>query len=162
MVSRKLGNINISVFVIIAIFIILILFAFCINYVQLTSTIMNIKNDLYNIAQNGIIANNKEDLALNSYKADETRMKGYIQNVLSKNYIRDNGYIKRIIIEECNAILDKENVVKHTNGRYDETIIHLKIGIVFKPIIKMKGIYNEIYVNIHEDVKSTLLQYGGK
>lgn len=162
MVNRKLGNINISIFVIIASLIILILFASCINYVQLTSTIMNIKNDLYNIAQNGIIANDKENLALNNYETDEKTMKQYVQTILVNNYLRANGNIKKIEIEECSIFLDKEDIKKHTNNRYYETIIHLTIKIVFKPIIKIRGISDEISIKIHEDVKSTLLQYGGK
>lgn len=161
MARKKLGNVSIYVFVIFAMIVVIIIFAFSISYVQITSTILNIKNDLYNIAQNGIIANNKTDLALNSYVADKSQMKKYIQDILQKNYIRSSGYIKDIKVEECNIFLDKNEVISHTKGRYDETIIHLNVKITFVSILKIRGFENEVSINIHEDVKATLMQYGG-
>lgn len=161
MVRKKIGNMSISVFAIFAMIVIVIIFAFSISYVQITSTILNIKNDLYGIAQNGIIANNKTELALNSYVVDKSQMKKYIQDILQKNYIRSNGYIKNIQVEECNMILDKNEVISHTKGRYDETIIHSNIKITFVPVFKIRGFEKEVSINIHEDVKAMLMQYGG-
>lgn len=161
MVSKKIGNISIYTFTLFAIVVMLIIFAFSISYIQITSTVMNIKNDLYNIVQNGIIANDKTELALNSYIGDKNQMIAYIQNLLQKNYMKSNSYIKDIRIEECDMLLDKNDILKHTNGRYDNAIIHLKIKVKFVPVIKIKNVADEVTIQIHEDVKIMLLQYGG-
>ena len=162
MVRKKLGNVSISVLTIFAMIVIVIIFVFSISYVQITSTILNIKNDLYNITQNGIIANNKIELALNSYVADNTRMKNYIQDILERNYIRSKGYIMSVQVVECNTIYNKSEIISHTKGRYDEAIIHLRVKIGFIPIIKIRGFGEEFSIHIHEDVKTALLQYGGR
>lgn len=162
MVRKKLGNISISVLTIFAMIVIVIIFVFSISYVQITSTILNIKNDLYNIAQNGIVANNKTELALNNYIVENTQMKNYIQDILEKSYIRSNGYITSVQVVECNIIQNKSEIISHTKGRYDKTIIHLTIKMDFIPIIKIRGFREEVSIYIHEDVKAVLLQYGGR
>lgn len=161
MARKKIGNVSISVFAIFAMIVIVIIFAFSISYVQITSTILNIKNDLYSIAQNGIVANNKTELALNNYIVDNTQMKEYIQHILERNYIRSKGYITSVQVVECNTIQNKNEIISHTKDRYDEAIIHLRVKIDFIPIIKIRGFRKEISINIHEDVKAALLQYGG-
>lgn len=161
MANKNIGNINIVFLTCVSGIIIVILFAFCIMYVQITSTIINIKNDLYSISQNGIVANDEEGLALNIYTAESNQLKNYIGNVLNKNYIKTGSSIKSINIEECTYIIKKEEVSKHTNGRYIDPIIHIKIKASFSPIIKINNISKTITIIIHEDVKATLMKYKG-
>lgn len=159
--TRVKGSINIYFLTILSSLLIIILFAFCIMYVQMSSTILNIKNDLYSIIQNGIIANDKEELAVENYTAKENMLRQYIGVILDNNYIKEGSSIKSITIEECNYIIDKNAIKLHTSDRYRDPIIHIRIQIKFTPIIKIQNILEKITITVHEDVKATLMNYGG-
>lgn len=134
-------------------------FAIFIVYTQVLNTVMNIKSDLYYITQNGIIANNKEELALNNYLTDNTTLKSTIENILKRNYVKNEGSVKSIIVKNAQIYTNEEEIFIHTLGRYKKPIIHIEIEIAFIPLIKLPNL-NSIYkINIHEDVKISLLEY---
>lgn len=143
----------------ISIVFVIILFAYCIMYIQTVSIVMDIKKDLYYIVQNGIIANNKEDLALNEYNINDKDIRKYTEQILNKSYIKGTSGIIKIEINECAFIEDINMVKKHTNNRYNVPVIHILVTIYFKSIINTQNMSNVLAIKIHEDIKASLLQY---
>lgn len=120
---------------------------------------MDVKKDLYYISQNGVVANDKEDLALGTYNNSDKDIQKYIEEVLNKNYVKGTTGIVKIEINECRFIKDISIVKAHTNNRYDVPIIHIDLTIYFRSIIKTRNIEDVMKIKLHEDVKASLLKY---
>ncbi len=120
---------------------------------------MDIKKDLYYISQNGIIANDKEDLALGKYNNSDKDIQKYIEEVLNKNYVKGTTGIVKIEINECKFIKDISIVKAYTNNKYDVPIIHIDLTIYFKSIINIQNMTDVMKIKLHEDVKASLLKY---
>lgn len=161
LILKKQGELSILVISIMSIICIIILFGYCIIYIQTVSIIMDVKKNLYYIVQNGIIANNKESLALNVYDNNDDEIKKYVEQVLNKTYIKGSTGIIKFEINECNFIANTEVVKKHTNNRYNTPIIHINITVYFKSIINIQNSSNILQIKIHEDIRVALLQYEG-
>lgn len=134
----------------------LILFLVLVSYFQINTVLTGIKDSIFTISQNAIIAYNKEFLVYDVYEMDIEKLKTIINELLYKNHIVEKNKIENIEIKEIYLISNKQEVISHTEGRVVDTVLHIKIQITFKPIISYKN--NKTYI-IHEDIKLSLMKY---
>ena len=139
-----------------ACFIITVLFYIIIGYFQINTILIGIKDSVFSIAQNAIIAYDKEALPLDTYKLDKEKLKYIMQELLYKNHIEGKSKIQDIQIKELSLIQNKMQCIVHTKGRIEDTFLHVKLEITFMPIINIGSIST---VTIHEDVKLALMKY---
>lgn len=156
-INEKRGAVNIFIPLGIVI-IMIVLFSIFLTYYQVTVIINGIKQDLFYILQNSIIGCEQEGLKLGEYIPNNVQIYNAIESVITKNYIKEKSSIIDMKIEELNFITNSEEASVHTNGRINESMVHVRIKIKFKPIIKFEN--KEVYdVILHEDVKVSFLKY---
>ena len=138
------------------IFCVLILFVALISYFQVYSVLLGIKDSIFTISQNAIIAYNKEKLPYDVYDIDIENLRNIMQTLLYKNHIEGKNKIQSINIKELYLITNKEECITHTNGNFKDTILHVKLEAQFIPIINTSDIRTLV---IHEDIKLALMRY---
>lgn len=157
--KRRNGAI-IAIFPIFTLIIVVILLAIVLIYVQVTSTILSIKTDLLYILKNSIIAYNSYELSYEEYQVDEVALRNTIYTILRNNYVSEGSLVKSIEIKEL-YVYNGQEADEHTDGRYKVPIVHIKVEVKFSPIIKLANDKENYNILMHEDIKLTLLEYGG-
>jgi len=153
------GSVNLFIINIGIILLLMSLFAIFITYTQFINTVINIKNDLYYITQNGILSANKESLSLYNYEINLNTLKKNIEDILIKNYVKNGGAINNIKVKNIAIYIDSSEVFLHTRGRYKKPIIHIEIEVKFVPVIKKINAILTHNIIVHEDVKISMLEY---
>jgi len=138
------------------IFCILILFVSLISYFQINTVLTGVKDSIFGISQNAVIAYDKEDLPYDVYNIDMKKLRDIMQELLYKNHIKGKNKIESIEIEEMYLISNENECLAHTNGKVQDTILHVNLEVSFMPII---NIGNVAKLSIHEDIKLSLMKY---
>lgn len=135
--NKKRGNIQIIILAIFIVIIIIIIFTMVMLNIQINSIIYPIKQDIFYIAQNSLLAMERNDLSLYSYNVDISELKDIVERLVSQNY----------------------NNVTVENVNYDIVTNYLYIDLIvkIKPIIL--NINSNRYFNIrfNEKVKIKLM-----
>lgn len=156
------GNISVIFLSLGVWYIILILFITAMLYTQINIVIYNIKSDLFYIVQNSLNRQIQETLAYSDYVFNKEEIKEHVETILKMNYIDGSNSkkgktsnIKEIEAKEISLLYPGE-VVNGCNTLGDKIRIHIKIKIVYVPIVTLLGGEKEIY--LHDDIKMELLK----
>lgn len=139
-----------------SIFCILILFVALVSYFQINTVLLGVKDSVFSISQNAIIAYNQENLPYDVYDIDMEKLGHIMQDLLYKNHMDGKSKVQAIDIKELYLITNKEECIIHTDGGFEDTILHVKLEVSFVPIINMSEVKS---LEIHEDVKLALMKY---
>lgn len=139
-----------------SIFCILILFVALISYFQINTVLLGVKDSIFSISQNAIIAYNKQNLPYDVYDIDMEKLRNIMKELLYKNHMEGKSKIQSIELKELYLVTNKEECVIHTNGKFKDTILHVKLEVSFVPIINTSDMKSMV---IHEDVKLALMKY---
>lgn len=153
---RKKGELYIISIFLFAIICLLILFSVIVSYFQINTVLLGVKDSMFSISQNAIIAYNMENLAYDVYDIDIEKLRTIINEMLLKNHIEGKSKIENIEIKELYLISNKNECIYHTNGKFEDAILHVILKVNFIPVINI-GTINEF--TIHEDVKLSLMKY---
>lgn len=161
MKSLKKGNVTLMLFPIGVMLLITILISIAFLYIQVIVRIHDIKTNLFYIVSSSIQEDILGNLAYRDYTFDSEIINEKINILLHKNYLKED-YSNGLIDIECegaNLIKNKDDIIKHTNGKYTAPIICVNIRVVFRPIISIIG--DRINIKIHDDIKFNLLEFSG-
>lgn len=154
--NKKGGELYIISLFVCGMFCILFLFISLVSYFQINSILTGVKDSIFTISQNAIMAYNKEYLPYDVYDINMEQLGKIMNELLYKNHIEGKNKIQKIDTKELYLITNVDECVVHTNGKFNNTILHIKLEITFVPIIKTSS---EKTIIIHEDVKLALMKY---
>ncbi len=142
--NSKQGN----VIVVIGIYILIIIFltVFLVKY-QTNIIIENIKLDLFYAARGAILAFNNQELVYRQYEIDENKTRSIIQEVLERNYLKENGSVNNITIVDLQIRYEKEYVK-----------VFVEAEVIFRGVVNLFG-KNEHKFKVKEEVKISLMEY---
>ena len=142
--NSKQGN----VIVVIGIYILIIIFltVFLVKY-QTNIIIENIKLDLFYAAREAILAFNNQELVYRQYEIDENKTRSIIQEVLERNYLKENGSVNNITIVDLQIRYEKEYVK-----------VFVEAEVIFRGVVNLFG-KNEHKFKVKEEVKISLMEY---
>ena len=142
--NSKQGN----VIVVIGIYILIIIFltVFLVKY-QTNIIIENIKLDLFYAARGAILAFNNQELVYRQYEIDENKTRSIIQEVLERNYLKENGSVNNITIVDLQIRYEKEYVK-----------VFVEVEVTFRSVVNLFG-KNEHKFKVKEEVKISLMEY---
>ena len=129
------------------IMLVIILLAMFILQYQINVIVRSIRNDLFYISNNVIVAMDKEELFLANYMINNENARMIIQDLMNKNHVREGGYIKAIKVVD--AYFNTKNKVPS---------MYVEIKVTFKPLIKI-GNKSEYEFTMKENAMISLLQY---
>lgn len=139
---NKKGFVNICISLGVVIVIVILISVFLI-YFQVNVLISEIRQELYYELQNGMLAIEKDELALNSYLIDNKKLTEQINN-----WIQTSGKSKLNVID----IKIKEIT---TNNKNKKATFKVKLTVAFKPIINIKQVAS---IDITNDIDLSLLK----
>lgn len=139
---NKKGFVNICISLGVVIIIVILISVFLI-YFQVNVLISEIRQELYYELQNGMLAIEKDELALNSYLIDNKKLTEQINN-----WIQTSGKSKLNVID----IKIKEIT---TNNKNKKATFKVKLTVTFKPIINIKQVAS---IDITNDIDLSLLK----
>ena len=142
--NSKQGN----VIVVIGIYILIIIFltVFLVKY-QTNIIIENIKLDLFYAARGAILAFNNQELIYRQYEIDGNKTRSIIQEVLERNYLKENGSVNNITIVDLQIRYEKEYVK-----------VFVEAEVIFRGVVNLFG-KNEHKFKVKEEVKISLMEY---
>ena len=121
---------------------------------QINTQIVGIKDSVFYMGQNAILACDLSKLAYDKYVIDYNKLYSMCNELIIKNHLEEKNKVNNISIQELKVITSKEECIYHSNGVYDLPILHIVLNINFNTILN-----NEYSVSIHEDVKMSLMEY---
>ncbi len=139
--NKKSGNLQIIIIFLFIIFIIIYTFSFIIINIQINSLIYPIKQDIYYIAQNAILAMDAEELSYYKYEIDNNKLEYLIESLISKNY--------------NNVKIDELYYNNETN------YLNIKLDVVIQPLLFKKIIGENINIKIEENIRVKLMEVSG-
>lgn len=139
--NKKHGNLQIIIIFLFIMFILIYTFSFIIINIQINSLIYPIKQDIYYIAQNAILAMDAEELSYYKYEIDNNKLEYLIKSLISKNY--------------SNVKIDELNYNIETN------YLNIKLDVVIQPLLFKKIIGENINIKIEEKIKVKLMEVSG-
>ena len=142
--NKKRGNVYIAVGLLV---LIILLFATFLLYYQVNVIVASIRKDLYYATRNAILSLDIQELSYSKYIIDTQKAQEIVEELLRKNYIKDNGSITKIEILDMQAESTDENI-----------IITNKIKVKFKSVINLMGDNNHEF-EINETIKISLMEY---
>ena len=142
--SDKKGNVYITIGLLV---LIIILFATFLMYYQVNVIVTSIRKDLYYATKNTILSLDIQELSYGRYLIDIQRAKEMIEEILRKNYSKDNGSITKINIVDIQVQDTNENIVITTE---------IKVG--FQSVINLMGNNNHTF-KMKETIKISLMEY---
>ncbi|MBR5227725.1 MAG: hypothetical protein IKV94_03715 [Clostridia bacterium] len=151
--NKKGELLIISVFLVITV-ICIIFTAIVIMGFQINTQITGIKDSLFYLSQNAILAYNTNHLAYDKYSVDYDKLYSICKELIIKNHLNGKNKVNNISIKELKVITSKEECIYHTKGVYNLPILHVVLELEFNNILNEKHV-----VSIHEDVKMALMDY---
>ena len=142
--NKKKGNVYITVGLLV---LIIILFATFLLYYQVNIIVVSIRKDLYYATRNAILSLDTQELSYRKYIIDTQKAQEIVEELLRKNYIKDNGSVTKIEILDMRAECTDKNIV-----------ITNKIKVKFKSVINIIGDNNHEF-EINETIKISLMEY---
>lgn len=85
-ISNKKGSIEIIFMCFIVIFLMFVFFSIYLLYSKININVYRVKQDLFNIVQNAVLAFDKEELAYNNFEIDEEALIQRINKIITLNY----------------------------------------------------------------------------
>ena len=157
---NKNGNIMLVFLPIAGVLIIIILTSLIFLYIQISVQIYGIKSNIFYLVQSSIINEDFQKMAYRDYSLDTSNILENLNTLLQRNYLKVDNKKVGIVSVKCTnvtVLTEKDDVVKHTKGKYKVPIICVNINIKFTPIMSFLG--REIKFNIHDDIKLSLLEF---
>ena len=145
--NRKKGNVYIAVGLLV---LIIILFATFLLYYQVNIIVTSIRKDLYYATRDAILSLDTVELSYSKYVIDIQKAKSIVEEILIKNYIKDDGSITKIKVLDMQATCAEEYIA-----------ITTKIEVEFKSVINLTGDNNHRF-KINETIKISLMEYNGE
>lgn len=141
---KKRGNIFIPIGLLV---LIVTISAVALVYCQINIIIENVRKDLFYASNSAILLFNLQDLSYKQYTIEESKVKDIIEDILNKNYIRNDGSITKIQVSDLQIFNDQEKV-----------IIKTRVNITFNSVINIAG-RREHSFNMDEEIRISLLNY---
>ena len=160
MIRYKRGNATTMLLPIIFMILIAIIVAFVFVYIQISIYLYDVKLNVFYIVQSSIAKEDYENLVFRDYTLNEDKIKDNINNLFERNYLSVSEKKKGIVDIKClelKIIKNKSDIIEHTKNKYNVPVICAKYKVVFNPLISILG--NEIEVNMHDDIKLSLLEF---
>ena len=136
MIKNKKGSIEIIFLFIIVTILIIITFCIYILYIQITTQVTPIKQDMFYIVQNAYFSLNKESLEYNDYKIDNYKLYNKVNDILISNH--PEVTLEKIYyysIENC---------------------VYVEITVIVKPIV-FKDYIGNIKLKIKDTIKLKMM-----
>ena len=159
-IYSKKGNVILMILPIGIMLLIIVLVIIILLYIQISVQIFDMKSNLFYLVQSSINMENFEKIAYRDYSLNTNIIKENLNILLEKNYLSYSNKkvgIVKIRCKDIKVISSKEEVIKHTKKIYNAPVICINVEFKFNPIISFLG--REINLNMHDDIKLSLLEF---
>lgn len=135
--KTKRGNVEIIFMLIVIILLFVLTFSVYILYIQITTYVIPVKQDIFYIVQNAYLSLNKDGLEYSDYEINNYNLTKRVNEILKLNY------------PKCE--LKTIYYIKSSNR------VHVQVCVNIKPII-LSGYIGDLKLNITDNIKLKMME----